>query len=261
MFFGREIFLEYEIMTKLIIVYPIIKLAQDKFADLLLNANVGSGVSVECYQRYLSMQYHLTKGVQRYFITAAAHEDLFKMKPLRKFLLSFANEEERHYIVAANDLYNMGLEILPEPIDVTLWHSYFKNNIISNPFIRLGVALVLENISGGSARPLVKQALDSSFLNKQNTKFLVIHQHETLPHGDQILEALEKSLLSESNIKDICLGARQAIVLYLRLAEWALFPASLSSIADPDEMILGEQERAQINNFTLSELSKDSIVD
>ena len=54
----------------------------------------------------------------------------------------------------------------------------------------MGAALILENISDGPAKEWVQKALSADFLTRENTKFLVLHQHETLPHGDQLVEAV-----------------------------------------------------------------------
>ena len=208
---------------------PIIDRAQTELGRLLAQATSGNGISVDIYRRYLSMQYHLTRGVQRYFMTAAADPALAKRRRLRRFLFEFANEEELHYLVAANDLHKLGLDPLPEPFDVTLWHSYFSHIVLTRPFIRLGAACVLENISAGAARSFVRLALKAPFLTRENTKFLVLHQHETLPHGEQIIEALSQASLDDSQLADIVLGARQGTVMYLRMADWALNPDSLSA--------------------------------
>jgi hypothetical protein len=90
---------------------------------------------------------------------AAALGDLARKKALRKFLFDFANEEELHYLVAAGDLARMGLPILAEPFDVTLWHAYFRSIVDERPFIRLGAACVLENLAGGEARAETRAAL------------------------------------------------------------------------------------------------------
>jgi len=65
--------------------------------------------------------------------------------------------------------------------------------VTERPFVRLGAATILENISGGRAKPWVQKALRGDFLTRGNTKFLVLHQHEALPHGDQILEAIAEA--------------------------------------------------------------------
>jgi thiaminase len=174
------------------------------------------------YRRYLSMQYHLTRGVQRYFMAAAAHEDLVEMKQLRHFLFAFANEEEQHYLLALNDLSACGEAPTEEPLDVTLWHAYFRSVVQEHPFIRLGAAVILESIADGEAKEAVEISLRAHFLGRDNTNFLRLHKHETLPHGEQMVKALLGSPLQRRHEDDLLTGARQATVMYLRMAHWAL---------------------------------------
>ena len=233
----------------------IIEEARRRFAALLEASLARGPTTLEQYVRYLSMQYHLTKGVQRYFITAAAHSDLARRKKLRTFLFNFANEEELHYLIAANDLRKLGRDPLPEPFDVSLWHAYFQRVVVDRPFIRLGAACILENISAGAAHGPVQRALSAPFLNKDNTKFLVLHQHELLPHGDQIVEALEGAHLEPGHIADLLEGARKGTILYLRLADWAINPQGLSSLADVGAVGgIEMDERAEIEAFEMSDL-------
>lgn len=229
--------------------------AQALFAELLESyLKNGGATSVDQYIRYLSFQYHLTRGVQRYFLAAAAHPDLARRRRLRAFLVNFANEEELHYLVAANDLHHLGLKPLPAPFDVELWHTYFDRIVAERPFVRLGAATILENISAGVARPWVKQALSGPFLTRENTKFLVLHQHEALPHGDQIMEALAGAALEERHLADLEEGARKGTVLYLRMAEWAIRPAGLASLCDHDGDDIATSELERIRTFKMSEL-------
>jgi hypothetical protein len=46
--------------------------------------------------------------------------------------------------------------------------------------------------------------------------------HEELPHGDQIIAALEEIHLADQELADLVTGARQGAIMYLRMAEWAL---------------------------------------
>jgi len=210
----------------------IIEQAQSALSQLITRSAETTAWTPTHYQRYLSMQYHLTRGVQRYFFMAAAHPSLARRRALRQFLVDFANEEELHYLVARNDLDKLSLGILPEPFDVTLWHCYFGKLVLDCPFLRLGAACVLESISAGVARAAIQNALAAPFLTRANTKFLVLHQHETQPHGAQIIAALTAAVLEDSHVNDVLTGARQGMVMYLRMAEWAIFPDSLSTLAD-----------------------------
>jgi len=223
---------------------------------MLERAIAGKGITIEAYRRYLSMEYHLTKGVQRYFITAAAHEEFCRHKPLRQFLLDFANEEERHYLVAANDLHKCGLTLTGEPFDVTLWHAYFRGVVTEKPLIRLGAASILESISGGAAREPARRALSAPFLTRENSKFLVMHQHEMVPHGDMFLAALESAGLDNRQVGDLETGARHGTTLYLRMAEWSLFP---DEHPDCSELYVDDGEQLRIEALEMSEIAPSSM--
>lgn len=232
--------------------------SQDKFGAILRAYNRSDVSRIEVYQRYLSFQYHMTKGVQTYFFRVAASSRLARMRRLRKFFVTFANEEELHYLVAASDLQALNLNILPEPFDVTLWHAYFDAIVDARPFVRVGAALILENISDGSARPAVTEALSASFMTRENTKFLVLHQHETLPHGEQLLEAVTTSPLSDPDLDDLLLGARQGTVLYLRMVNWALKNDALTvTFSDPKSEVT-QDELSDIQRFSMQDLELET---
>src|ERR1700760_2451951 len=82
-------------------VIAVVQAAQEEFRRLLRKSRESGGVTRERYVRYLSMQYHLTKEVQRPFMTIASHPSLARRKKLRDFLYGFALEEEPHFAVAA----------------------------------------------------------------------------------------------------------------------------------------------------------------
>ena len=91
-------------------------------------------------------------------------------------------------------------------------------------------------------------------MTKENTKFLVLHQHETLPHGEQILAALAAESLSDAELSDLFLGARQGTVLYLRMARWADDVHELAAIADLGTQELSSAQRREIGEFEMSQL-------
>lgn len=229
--------------------------AQGLFAQLLESVNSNGPITVDQYCRYISMQYHLTKDVQTYFFRIAANSALARRRKLRKFVCDFANEEELHYLVAGRDLLALGREPLPEPIDVTLWHSYFRDVVATRPFLRLGACAILENISDGVAAEPRRRAMSVPFLNKENTRFFLIHQHDETPHGDQVLSVLQESQLSETELNDVFLGARQATVMYMRMARWSIDVNDLSTnadmvlpqVSDVNKNVIGAVQMSQLN--------------
>ena len=71
--------------------------AQKLFREKLQEMQNNGGLTKERYTRFLSMQYHLTKGVQKHFMAIAANSLTARKKNLRKWLINFAQEEEFHF--------------------------------------------------------------------------------------------------------------------------------------------------------------------
>jgi hypothetical protein len=210
----------------------LIRKAQDAL-DQRLSALLGqNGLEKSMYVRYLSMQYHLTMGVQAHFYRIAGHESLINRKSLRGFLTHFADEEAPHYAIAEKDLKTLGYDPLPICLDVELWQAYFASVIDTNPFIRLGATCVLENISSKSAPLIAELIRRSDYLEPKNLRFLTIHMHNTdLPHGEQILSALANVALDKLEVEDLCRGAFVGQTLFLRMIDWALREETYREVA------------------------------
>jgi hypothetical protein len=203
-------------------VLEVVERAKRIFHQRLLELQEQGGMTEEIYVRYLTFQYHLTKGVQRPFLMVAAHPRLAGKRKLREFLFRFGLEEEPHYKVAEIDLQRMGKKPRACPLDVSLWWAYFDQIVLHRPLVRLGATCVLENLGAG-AGDLGHHLLDSApFLNPGNTRFLHIHFHEALPHGDQIVGALQSVTLDEDEIDDLVEGANIGSIFYMRMVDWAL---------------------------------------
>ena len=201
-------------------VKTIIKSAQNDLRELLNEMAQSGGFTVERYVRFLSMQYHLTNGVQRHFFRLAAHPDFVRKGRFRDFLYRFGSEEEPHFEVAARDLTALDQKLLPAPLDVQLWWAFFDSVIDVRPCLRLGASCILENI-GTTSSDIVRQFVqNSSFMTPKNTRFLITHLHEELPHGDQVLQALEDAHLSVAQHAELAEGSRIGRVFYLRFARW-----------------------------------------
>lgn len=200
-----------------------VELAQKQFRDLILESNIAEiGLKEDQYTRYLQMQYHLVKDVQRPFYEIAAHEQIFHRKKFREFLLSFGTEEGPHYKMAERDLKNLGQSTGIAPLDVKLWWSYFSSQVKERPFLRLGGTCVLENV-GTAVGDLVDQALaNSPYLNQKNTTFLILHKHEVLNHGEEIIEALREADLTKEETEEVVCGIHDAKTLFFRVFRWVL---------------------------------------
>lgn len=203
-------------------VIDVVSRAQRRFRSLLVETADRGGLSKEQYIRYLSFQYHLTRGVQQAFLAVAAHHSLADRRALREFLFSFALEEEPHYGIAERDLASLGAVPLQCPLDVKLWWSYFTDLIPQTPFVRLGATCVLENLGAGGGDVAKKLLQSAPFITSENSRFIQLHFHEALPHGDQIYHALAGVSLANSEICALRQGAAEGSIMYLRMAAWAL---------------------------------------
>jgi hypothetical protein len=237
-------------MTNIQEVLEIVENSKMAFSNQLQELATRGGLSKEMYIRYLTFQYHLTKGVQRHFLKVAGHPRLSGKAGLRSFLFKFGLEEEAHYKVAEIDLERMGEKPLPCPIDVSLWWAYFDQIVEHRPFVRLGATCVLENLGAG-AGALGHRLLDEAeFLNKSNTRFLTIHFHELLPHGDQIISALTSAPLESLDIKELVEGANIGSIIYLRMAAWAIQSDPLTcTLFDPYSSIQRTEEGARYQDL------------
>ena len=193
---------------------------QQRIATLL---DLQGKFEIDQYARFLTMQYYLTEDVQQEFYTAAGVYAFHERKELRKFLVQFAEEEEPHYLIAKEDLERLGRTVGEKPIDVYLWKTFFNSSVTTRPCIRIGATCVLENIANKAAEQILQLVSQTPELEKKNTRFLRIHMHgDALPHGDQILEAVDTNNFSLDETKDLELGARLAKKVYLQLVDWII---------------------------------------
>ncbi len=202
--------------------------AQILFREKLVTMQLDGGLTKERYIRFLSMQFHLTKGVQKHFMNIAANPITAKNKNLRKWLIKFAQEEEFHYEIAKADLKELNSDPLPIPLDTLLWWNFFDQQIEHKPYLRLGATCILENIADGSSEILDQMISTSGYLNPKNLRFLIIHRHgPNLDHGDQVLEALSNSELKTDQFSDLLSGADLATTFYMRFAHWIILGKDL----------------------------------
>lgn len=200
-----------------------IESSQDLFKTRMESIASEGGLSKEIYIRFLSCQYHLTKGVQKHFYRIASHSNMARRKQLREWLVQFAKEEEFHFDIARKDLENLGEKPLPILFDIKLWWLYFDSIIDENPFIRLGATCILENISNKSSDVIDSLLKESDYLNPQNIRFLTIHRHgPNLDHGNQIVEMLKEADLNQDEINDVLKGCEYATAFYMRFMNWMI---------------------------------------
>lgn len=200
-----------------------VETCQKDFRKLIEASEIAQkGLERAQYVRYLQMQYHLVKDVQKQFFEIAGHPRIFEKRKFSEFLIDFGQVEGPHFKMAERDLNNLEAPLGEAPLDVKLWWSYFGEVIKTRPLVRLGGTCVLENV-GSAVGDLIDQALaKSDFLNPKNTTFLILHKHEVLDHGNEILEAIEQAQLNEKETQDVLQGIEESQALFFRMFHWVL---------------------------------------
>lgn len=200
----------------------LIERAQRAVAALTAEYMELNGSILPGYQKFLSAHYHLTRGVQKQFFRLSSSPRLARNHGLRQFFMRIAEPDQMHFVRAAEDLQALGMEALPEPLDVALWRSYFENSVDNRPFLRVGAALVLENAMTGAGRETAARLINGAFMTERNTGLLRLMHRGGPLHAEPLIEALAMAELDETEVSDLIMGARQGTVLYLRILNWAL---------------------------------------
>lgn len=205
----------------------------EEFMDL-------NGSLLPGYQKFLSANYHLTRGVQKQFFRFASSPRMEHEPALRRIFMQLPETAAMHFVCAAEDLQALDMETLPEPLDAALWRSYFECAVDSRPFLRIGAALVLENALAGQARPAVRRALGGAFMTERNTALLRLMQRASPLTGAPLVEAISLTALTEAETADLAMGVRQGTVLYLRVLNWA-FSREEHDISPAEDRIMFER--------------------
>ena len=181
-------------IAKLRPVVDVIMRARESFAKVLLEVHQNGGLKLDPYVRYLSMHYHLTSEMQQHFLIVAAHGSLARRNRLRNFLQERAVAKESHFARAKNDLRYLAAAPLEISIDAELWRAYFTPVAAARPFVCLGAATVLENLSFKGCSSEFDLIQRATFLDRRNTSFI----EEFFLRG---------SAVQRTNVKGIALGA------------------------------------------------------
>ncbi|OAB55233.1 hypothetical protein AY600_14140 [Phormidium willei BDU 130791] len=215
--------------------HSLVRQARDAMAERLAALNAAGGMSEDQYVRYLSMQYHLTKDVQRVFMIAASHPDFSSRRALRDYLFRIGIEEEPHFRIAEEDVQGLGRSLVEMPLDLRLWHAHFNALIHDRPLVRIGAHCVLENIVVGLEEKVMGLLSQAPFVTRQTSRFVVLHTHADAPHGQDIFRVLEAAKLDARHLADLVEGARDGGTMFLRLIDWSVSGCALGSPAGRGE--------------------------
>jgi hypothetical protein len=174
-------------------------------------------ISQDAYVQYLSDQAYMVHDVCRQMLGVAAHPTMLRRPALRKFLIAFGLEEETHHRLAEADLKHLGAETRKPSLDAKLWFMYCASLVTDSPVRRIGFSVVLEN-SGKVIGPTVQAIFAKApFLTDSNTRFVRAHLHDDIPHGDQLLEAIDACEWTPEESAELVGGINDAGTMLVRL--------------------------------------------
>lgn len=169
----------------------------------------------------LSIHLHLLENIQRHFLICASHPDLAHRRALRKTLVDFANEEEHFAELIHKDLKELKATPLPAPFEVELWWAYFDKQVYTHPFLRIGAALIYENLPE-KAKDTISRLTHAPYLNPNNTHFFsALHRNHALSHGAELLASLQGARLENHHIDQLKEGATKGFFLLEKIIQKA----------------------------------------
>lgn len=197
-------------------VEQVIQSAQKRFVNLL-SEFAGEGLDAdevlrrERHVRYLSVQYHLMREIQRRIFRIAAHPELSLRRDLRDFLVAKAGAEEFRFQDAADGVIGRDWSLVPAPLDVQLWHAHFDLQAETRPFLWLGTCCVLERIENEGVQEFRAMFGELPF-----------HAAYFKRAGRSLFQFLGKIEFDARQYQDLEEGAIHAATMYLRMLHWAL---------------------------------------
>ncbi len=169
----------------------------------------------------LSLHLHILENIQRHFLICASHPDLSHRRALRKTLVDFANEEEHFVELIHQDLKDLKASPLPPPFEVELWWAYFDKQVYMRPFLRIGAALIYENLPEKS-KDIISRLTHAPYLNANNTRFFTaLHRNNALSHGSELLASLQGARLDNHHLEELKEGANKGFFLLEKMVHWA----------------------------------------
>ena len=142
------------------------------------------GFDLAQYRQFLNTMYHYTarSGEMIQHAGSKAHDE-----ELAQFFKYMCNEEQGHYLLAKEDLKELGGEVseeIPQSVQ-DFHHTWFS--LGDTIYAYLGAIYVFENI----AKHVQKEGKDLFArlnLNKKQRRWVAVHLEADLVHGDEIID-------------------------------------------------------------------------
>jgi hypothetical protein len=140
------------------------------------------------YKNFLNAMYHYTAQSEKMISHA---RDLSPNDELHHYLDHMVKEEHGHYILAREDLKELGEKVSNDihPIIQDFHTKWFQ--LGENVYSYLGAIYVFENIAK-YVQTEGKSLYDKLGINKKQRRWLSVHLEADLSHGDEIIEIAQK---------------------------------------------------------------------
>lgn len=156
----------------------------------------------EVYMNFLDVMYHYTKGSGDKFkkIASVSHND-----ELKEYFLHVAKEERGHYLLAQEDLRELGREVSSEECkEVTVFNTNWYNLAEKGVYGYLGALYVFENVAKYLQQE-GKAMLARLNLKKTQARWISVHLEADLEHGQEVAEMCAK--YGDDNPQAVLYGA------------------------------------------------------
>jgi heme oxygenase len=143
----------------------------------------------EEYMNFLDVMYHYTKGSWEKLtkIASVSHNE-----ELKEYFQHMAKEERGHYILAQEDLRELGREVSSEECkEVTEFNTDWYNLAEKGVYGYLGALYVFENVAKHLPQE-GKAMLARLNLKKTQARWISVHLEADLEHGQEIAEICTK---------------------------------------------------------------------
>jgi len=144
----------------------------------------------ETYMNFLDVMYHYTKGSGDKLkeIAPLAHNE-----ELKKYFLHMAKEERGHYLLAQEDLRELGREVSTQECkEVTEFNTNWRNLAEKAVYGYLGACYVFENVAKHFQEEGPEAFLKRMNLKKTQARWVLVHKEADLEHGQEIQEICAK---------------------------------------------------------------------
>lgn len=167
------------------------------------------------YANWLAQTYYFVRHATR-LLTYAAARCKFNEEELHQALIKGAREENKHELLALNDLAKLGLNIedFPELPETAAYHQtlYFAIDH-DGPAALVGYFLPLEGVGGQKMKPDYERI--SRTYGKQASTFLQVHCDLDVGHFSDGIRELAH--FSESQLQSVHKNIKLSVALYRRM--------------------------------------------